>query len=96
MTSQHDDVIEIRCLWSKTDYGHISLLAAARGFGGRELGSYQDHITDDQFQRHRDHEHEVNPNWRVVESVVKVPAASIEALFTDGSEVAALEGTQRT
>lgn len=81
--SEHDDAefIEIRVLWSKTDYGHISVLAAGRGFGGRKLGSYQDQIINEDFARLRDHEREVNPTWEVAESVVKVKASSIEALF---------------
>lgn len=79
--------IEIRCLWQQTDYGYIGLLAAARGYGGRELGSYQDAITDERFARLRHEEAEINPEWRLVESVVKVPYVAIEALFTDGTEV---------
>lgn len=83
---QPDELIEIRCLWQRTDYGYITL-AAARGYGGRQLGSYQDGITDDRFARVRAHEREVNPTWPLVESVVKVPAALVEALFTDGTEI---------
>lgn len=79
--SDSDEVIEIRCLWSKTDYGYVSLLAAARGFGGRTLGSYQDQVTDEKFARIRGHEHECNPDWPVAESIIKVAASSVEALF---------------
>src|SRR3712207_5705940 len=66
-----DEVIEIRCLWQRTDYGSLHLYKAARGYGGRTLGSYQDSITDDEFAEIRDHEREVNPHWPLVESVVK-------------------------
>lgn len=82
-----DDVIEVRCLWERTDYGHISLAAAARGYGGRELGSYQDGITDERFAAIRREHAQATPEWRLVESVLRVPAATIEALFTDGTEV---------
>lgn len=82
-----DEVIEIRCLWSKTDYDHISLKAAARGYGGRQLGSYQDELTDERFERIRRVEAEVNPGWRMAESVVKVSARDVEALFVDGTEI---------
>lgn len=85
---ERDDLIEIRCLWQRTDYGYIGLLVAARGYGGRQLGSYQDTITDERFLRVRDHEHQANPAWPLVESVIKVSAASVEALFTDGTEIA--------
>lgn len=87
-----DDTVEIRCLWQKTDYGHVSLRSAARGYGGRELGSYQDRITDENFARIRHHEHEVNPTWPLAEAVVKVPLSAVEALFTDGTEIEALPG----
>jgi hypothetical protein len=83
-----DETIEIRVLWQRTDYGYVSL-AAARGYGGRQLGSYQDKITDDLFAKVRAEEQEVNPNWPLVESVVKVPAAEVEALFTDGTIIEA-------
>lgn len=86
-----DELIEIRCLWSKTDYGYISLHAAARGFGGRELGSYQDSITDERFERIRRVEAEVNPDWRMAESVIKVSGRDVEALFTDGTEISLSE-----
>jgi hypothetical protein len=86
-----EELIEIRCLWSQTDYGHISLKAAARGYGGRELGSYQDNITDSKFKRIRREEAEASPDWRVVESVIKVPLRDVEALFTDGTEVKAVK-----
>jgi hypothetical protein len=84
--AEDDDTIEIRCLWQRTDYGHVSLRAAARGYGGRKLGSYQDSIIDGDFAAVRKHDAEVHPDWRLVESVVKVPLAAIEALFTDGAE----------
>lgn len=76
-----NDLIEIRVLWQRTDYGYLSV-AAARGFGGRELGSYQDSITNEQFQAVRDQEREVHPDWPLAESVVKVRSEDIEALFT--------------
>ena len=82
-------MIEIRCLWRRTDYGHVSLRAAARGYGGRTLGSYQDGITDEKFAAIRKHDGEVYPEWRLVESVIKVPAAAVESLFTDGVEIEA-------
>jgi hypothetical protein len=90
-SGDHEDTIEIRCLWQRTDYGHVSLLAAARGYGGRELGSYQDGITDEQFATIRRHEAEVNPEWRLAESVIKVPATAVTGLFTDGSVIVAEE-----
>lgn len=86
-----NDLIEIRCLWQRTDYGYISLLTAARGYGGRELGSYQDAITNERFVHVRDHEREVNPGWPLAESVIKVPKGAIEALFTDGTEIEVVE-----
>lgn len=86
-----DELIEIRCLWSKTDYGYISLSAAARGYGGRELGSYQDSITDEWFETIRQQEAEANPNDRLVESVIKVSKREVEALFTDGTEIVVSE-----
>lgn len=82
-----EETIEIRCLWQRTDYGYIGLLAAARGYGGREAGSYQDRITDERFAEIRDREQHVNPEWRLAESVVKVDAGKIEALFTDGTVI---------
>ena len=83
--SSSEDTIEIRCLWRRTDYGYIHLAAAARGYGGRTLGSHQDAITDERFAQIRAHEAEVNPEWRLVESVLKVPADAVAALFTDGA-----------
>jgi hypothetical protein len=88
MSDIRQSEVEIRCLWQRTDYGYISLIAAARGYGGRELGSYQDRITDERFAHLRAVEAEANPEWRVVESVVRVPEEAIEALFTDGAVTA--------
>lgn len=85
--SADDDVIEVRCLWQMTDYGYVHLLAAARGFGGRTLGSYQDALTDEKFARIRNEQAELQPDWRIVESVLKVPAVQVVALFTDGNVI---------
>lgn len=82
-----DELIEIRCLWSQTDYGYITLMAAARGYGGRDLGIYQDGLIDEQFETIRHYEAEANPEWRLAESVIKVPLRSVQALFTDGTEI---------
>ncbi len=77
-----DEVIEIRCLWNMTDYGHISLLAAARGYGGRELGSYQDAITDKEFECIRHEQIELHGSaWPCAEGIVKVRHDAIAALF---------------
>lgn len=77
-----DEVIEIRCLWQKTDYGYVSLLAAARGYGGREFGSYQDAVTDERFERIRSEQMELHGStWPCAEGVVKVCHDAIAALF---------------
>lgn len=82
-----EETMEIRCLWQRTDYGHVSLEAAARGYDGRELGSYQDCATDEMFAAIRADRATAEPEWRLVESVLKVPAAAVEALFTDRTEI---------
>ena len=85
-----DDFIEIRCLWNMTDYGHISLLAAARGYGGRKLGSYQDAITDARFESIRNEQMELHGStWPCAEGVVKVRYDAVAALFPGVLEVAA-------
>lgn len=86
-----DTTIEIRCLWLRTDYGSISLAAAARGYYEREKWNGQkqhpDIVTDERFAEVRRRMAEDNPEYRLVESVVKVPLAEVAALFTDGAEV---------
>lgn len=85
MADVKEEEIELRCLWQRTDYGHISLIAAARGYGGRKLGSYQDEITDEKFERVRRAQAAVNPDWPIIECVIKVKSEFIESLFTDGT-----------
>ena len=76
------DYIEIRCLWSMTDYGYISLIAAARGYGGRERGSYQDKLTGERFGRLRAEMMELHGStWPCAEGVVRVRYDAIAALF---------------
>lgn len=91
LSDPSDSTIEIRVLWQRTDYGSIRVRAAARGYREREkekgVKQHADMVADEQFEKIRDYEQEVNPGWRLVESTVKVPAAAIEALFTDGAEV---------
>jgi len=86
-----DEYIEIRCLWQQTDYKHISLLMAQRGYGGRERGSYQDRITDDIFAKIRDREHFAHPEWPIAENVITVSKSSIEALFPEVPIIEAIE-----
>lgn len=85
-----DELIEIRCLWGMTDYGYIGLLAAARGYGGRELGSYQDAITDERFERIRHEQMELHGSgWPCVEGIVRVRHDAVAGLFPD---VVAIDG----
>ncbi len=80
--SEQDEFIEIRCLWGMTDYGYIGLLAAARGYGGRELGSYQDAITNERFENiSREQMALHGSTWPCAEGVVKVRFAAVATLF---------------